>query len=131
MNKLKNAILLLTVVLAQVHTFFHGVKTKVDWYILIDFSRRIDYAVMNLTTSLNFLIISFCLLKPKGLNPEIKKFIFIVCCLDLAHYLLVSKLQFGLVKIFLAVLIWLFIYVKNNFNRVRNNIYNILNEWTR
>lgn len=98
--------LLSTIVLAQLHTVFHGAKTRVDWYLLIDFTRRIDYAVMHLTTSINFLIISYCLYRPKGVNEETKKFIFILCILDLIHYLLISKIYFGLVKAFLAIIIY-------------------------
>jgi len=85
---------------------FHGSKVRVDWYLLIDFTRRIDFAVMYLSTSINFLIISYCLYKPKGIHKEIKEFIFIVCLLDLIHYLLISRVYFGMVKIFLAIIIY-------------------------
>ena len=124
MNRLKNNLLLSTIFLAQLHTLFYGSKLRVDWYFAIDFARRIDYAVMNLTTSLNMLIISYCLYKPKGINSEIKKFIFIICILDLIHYFSVSKLQFGLVKIFLAIFIWLALYIKKNPKKVKSKIIN-------
>jgi len=129
MRKLKNYLLLSTVVLSQLHTLFRGSKTRVDWYLLIDYTRRIDYAVMYTTTAVNFFILALCLKFPEGVKKEIINFIFIVTCLDLFHYFLVSKLYFGLVKIFVAVFIWLFIYVFNNFSRVKNKIYNTIRQW--
>ena len=92
--------------LSSLHTLFRGSKTRVDWYLLIDYTRRIDFAVMYTTTAINFFILAFCLKFPKGIREEIKDFILIVVSLDLLHLILLSKLRFGLVKIFLAFSIY-------------------------
>lgn len=104
--KIKNYFLLFTFVLSQLHTIFRGSKTRVDWYLLIDYTRRIDFAVMYTTTAINFFILSYCLRFPKGVEKEITEFIFIVTSLDLLHLILLSKLRFGMVKIFLAIFIY-------------------------
>lgn len=106
LRKYKNIILLSTVALGMLHTLFHGSKTKVDMYLFLDYSRRIDYAIMHLTTSINFLILAYCLMYPIGVSRDVKRFILIICSLDLIHYLTVSKVYFGVHKIIFAVLIF-------------------------
>lgn len=103
---LKNTILILTPFFSMIHTLFHGHKTRVDWYLFVDYTRRIDFAVMYLTTSINFIILSYCLLYPKGILKDVRLFIFLVCALDLIHYVTVSRLYFGVYKVFLAVIIF-------------------------
>ena len=112
---LKNYLLLLTPVLSLLHSFFKGSKHRVDWYLFIDYTRRIDYAIMYLTTSINFIIISFVMMYPKGVSVDIKIFILIVCLLDLIHYFTVSKVYFGVYKVFLAVILfYIYKYFKND-----------------
>jgi len=119
MLRFKNTLLLSTVGLSMLHTLFHGMKTKVDIYLFIDYSRRIDYAIMNLTTSVNFLILSYCLMYPKGISIDTKRFILIICILDLIHYITVSKVYFGTVKIIFAVILfYLYRYLKNDIKRI-------------
>ena len=103
---IKNYFLLSTFVLSQLHTIFRGSKTRVDWYLLIDYTRRIDFAVMYTTTAINFFILAFCLRFPKGVKKEITEFILIVTSLDLLHLILLSRLRFGMVKICLAIIIY-------------------------
>lgn len=131
MRNLKNYFLLSTFVLSQLHTLFRGSKTRVDWYLLIDHTRRIDYAVMYSTISINFLILAFCLRFPKGVNKEVTEFILIATSLDMLHLLLTSKIHFGLVKMFLAVIIWLIIYAYRNRLIIKNKCYNTYREWIR
>lgn len=102
----KNYFLLSTFILSQLHTIFRGYKTRVDWYLLIDYTRRIDFAVMYTTTAINFFILAYCLHFPKGVRKEVSQFILIVTSLDLLHLILLSKLRFGIVKIFLAIIIY-------------------------
>jgi hypothetical protein len=103
---IKNYFLLSTFVLSQLHTIFRGSKYRVDWYLLIDYTRRIDYAVMYTTTAINFLILAYCLHFPKGVKKEVSQFILIVTSLDMLHLILLSRLRFGIVKIFLAIIIY-------------------------
>ncbi len=103
---IKNYLLLSTFILSSLHTLFRGSKIRVDWYLLIDYTRRIDFAVMYTTTAINFFILAFCLRFPKGIKEEIKDFILIVVSLDLLHLILLSKLRFGIVKICLAIVIY-------------------------
>lgn len=103
---IKNYFLLSTFILSSLHTIFRGSKVRVDWYLLIDYTRRIDFAVMYTTTAINFFILAYCLKFPKGIREEIKDFILIVVSLDLLHLILLSKLRFGFVKICLAIIIY-------------------------
>lgn len=103
---LKNSLLLSTAFLSMLHTLFYGLKTRVDWYLFIDYTRRLDFAVMYLTTSINFIILSYCMMYPQGIYRDVKRFILIICILDLIHYLTVSKVYFGIHKIVFAVLIF-------------------------
>lgn len=129
MRNLKNYFLLSTFVLSQLHTLFRGSKTRVDWYLLIEYTRRIDYAVMYTTIAINFFILAFCLRFPKGVKQDVTDFILIVTSLDLIHLLLTSKIHFGLVKIFVSIFIWLILYVYKNFAKVKCDVRNTLNKW--
>tara|TARA_R110000796_G_scaffold234305_1_gene352936 strand:- start:210 stop:431 length:222 start_codon:yes stop_codon:yes gene_type:complete len=61
---------------------------------------------MYTTTAINFFILAFCLRFPDGIKKEVTGFILIVTSLDLLHLILLSKLRFGIVKIFLAIIIY-------------------------
>lgn len=49
---------------------------------------------------------SYLLLFPKGVSKGTKQFIFILCCLDLVHFVLMKKMYFGFVKVGVAMLIF-------------------------
>lgn len=93
MRNIKNYILLSIIMLSQLHVIFRGSDMRVDWYLFIEHTRRIDYAVMYLCKHLIYVIYSYCLLFPKGINKDVKIFIFILSILDLLHYLLYSHLN--------------------------------------
>jgi hypothetical protein len=101
----KNYLLLLTPLIGHLYTLFRGSSERVSWW-LTDNTRRIDYAVMYYSISINFLILSFCLMYPKGINKKVRKFILILSSLDMMHLMLVSKLKFGIFKILLAFIIY-------------------------
>tara|TARA_R110000823_G_scaffold222259_1_gene350600 strand:+ start:385 stop:741 length:357 start_codon:yes stop_codon:yes gene_type:complete len=107
---LKSWVLLSTLIISQLHTLFWGSEVRVDWYLLIDKTRRIDFAVMYLTTSINFLIISYMMLFPKGISVDVKTLFFIVCLLDILHVLLIGRFHFGYSKVGLAIFIFSIVY---------------------
>lgn len=88
---------------------FYGSKERVDWYFLIDHTRRIDYAVMYLCKHLIYLILAFCLLFPKDILRDTKVFIFIFTVWDLVHYFATSHIGFELFK-WLLVLATFLVY---------------------
>lgn len=107
----KNYLLLSILVLTELHVLFRGLKTRVDWYLLIDYTRRIDYAVMYLNKHFIYIILSYCFLFPKGILKDTKIFIFIWVLLDFVHYLLVSHIGFEWFKLTLSLIVF-FIYKK-------------------
>jgi hypothetical protein len=118
---IKNTLLLSTFLLSQLHTLFRGDKQRVDWSLLIDHSRRIDYAVMYMSIAINFLILAFCLHYPKGVNKNVTRFILIITILDMLHLVLFSKIGFGMAKIGIAFVVYLlyeFIFRGNGNNKM-------------
>jgi len=103
---IKNYILLSVIILSQLHVFFRGSLQRVDWFLFIDHTRRIDYAVMYLSKHLIYIIYSYCLLFPKGIHKYIKVFIFILSIIDLLHYFSTSHIGFGTFKILVTTIIF-------------------------
>lgn len=103
----KDYFLLSLIILSQLHVLFRGLDTRVDWFIFIDYTRRIDYFVMYLCKYLTQLILSYCLLFPNNINKDIKFFIFTMCCADLLHYFTTSSIGFGMEKLFIVGSIFL------------------------
>lgn len=98
--------LYLTVLIGYFPSLFHGNKTRLDLFLLVDHTRRIDFYFMYLGHSINYLILLFLLLFPKRLSVRARQFVFLVCILDFFHYVLLSKLYFGFVKIYAAIFIY-------------------------
>lgn len=117
MRRLINILLLSTTILSQLHVVFRGLKTRVDWFLFIEYTRRIDFAVMYLCTSIIFLIYSIALKYKHKINPDITSFIVIINSLDLIHYFATSRVGFGLVKLFCSILI--FVIYKLRFKIVK------------
>ncbi len=90
---------------------FHGIEKRVDWFLLIDHTRRIDYAVMYLCKHLIYIVYSYCLLFPSGIHKDTKVFIFILAICDLLHYFLTSHIEFALPKLVLCLGIF-YVYKK-------------------
>lgn len=110
----KNYLLISILLLTELHVLFRGYKTtRVDWYLLIDYTRRIDYAVMYLNKHLIYIILSYCVLFNRNIYRDTKIFIFMWACADLLHYLALSHIGFEWVKLFLVILIF-FVYKKIN-----------------
>ena len=103
---IKDWMLYSTVLIGYFPSLFHGDKTRLDLFLLVDHTRRIDFYFMYLGHSINYLILLFLLLFPKGLSVRARQFVFLVCILDFFHYVLLSKLYFGFVKIYVAIVIY-------------------------
>jgi hypothetical protein len=105
-TSIKDWMLYLTVLIGYFPSLFHGNKTRLDLFLLVDHTRRIDFYFMYLGHSINYLILLFLLLFPKGLSVMARQFVFLVCILDFFHYVFLSKLYFGFVKIYAAIFIY-------------------------
>jgi len=105
-TSIKDWMLYLTVLIGYFPSLFHGNKTRLDLFLLVDHTRRIDFYFMYLGHSINYLILLFLLLFPKRLSVRARQFVFLVCILDFFHYVLLSKLYFGFVKIYAAIFIY-------------------------
>lgn len=116
--KLKNYLLLSIVILSQAHMIFSDTKQRVDWYLLIEHTRRLDYAVMYACKHLIYVIYAYCLLFPKGIKHEIKVFVFILAIADILHYFTTSHIGFAFIKL-LGVFGIFLLYkkIKNDENR--------------
>lgn len=114
----KNYLLLSVIILSQLHSFFTGYKERVDWFIFIDYTRRIDYAVMYMCKHLIYLVYAYCLLFPYGIKKDTKVFIFILAIADFIHYITLSHIGFPWFKL-LGVLCVFLIYknINNDENR--------------
>ena len=84
---------------------FRGNPDRVDWFLLVDYTRRLDYAIMYICNHITEIILAFCLLYPEGISRESKRFIFILCILDIIHYFTFSSIGFESEKLLLAFLI--------------------------
>jgi hypothetical protein len=103
---IKDCLLFFTVFFGYLPTLFHGSKARVHWFLLVNHSRRIDFYFLYLGNAVSFLIFISLLLFPKGISKNMKVYIFIVCVLDLLHFLLLSKLYFSFIKLIIAWLIY-------------------------
>lgn len=101
---IKDWMLYSTALIGYFPSLFYGNEKRVDLFLLVDHTRRIDFYFMYLGHSINYLILLFLLLFPKGLSVRAKQFIFLLCILDFMHYILLSKLYFAFIKIYLAIL---------------------------
>lgn len=121
---LKNLALLSTFVISQIHTLFSTYKDwRVDWYLLIEHSKRVDFAVFYSGIAINFLIMAYCLHYPKGISRGISRFILIITVLDMFHLLLMARQGFGMAKIGIALLIYIaYVFYNKTNGDNKNNI---------
>lgn len=102
MRSFKNYILFSLIILSQFYTIFRGSNVRVDWFFLVQHTRRIDYAVMYVTQYITEFVLAYCLLYPNNISRELKRLILIICGLDIIHYFLLSSIGFELEKLALA-----------------------------
>ena len=86
---------------------FFGTKHEVDISFFSNRVARLDFAVLYYSIAINFLILSYCLHYPKGLDKRVTRLILIVTSLDLVHLIVYAKQGFGVVKIGIAILIFI------------------------
>lgn len=94
-------------ILSQVPFAFRGAKLRVDWFLLIEHTKRIDFAILYLTYCINFLILTYALHYRIKVGKFITRLVFTISILDLIHYLTLAKQGFGVAKIGVAFLICL------------------------
>jgi len=104
-TSIKDWMLYSTALIGYFPTIFND-NRRLDLFLLVNHTRRIDFYFMYLGHSINYLILLFLLLFPKGLSTRAKQFIFLLCILDFLHYILLSRLYFGFVKIYAAIVIY-------------------------
>lgn len=110
-RQLKNYLLLSIVLFSQAHMLFSYTKVRVDWYLLIEHTRRLDYAIMYACKHLIYVIYAYCLLFPEGIKKDTKVFIFMLAIADFVHYFTTSHIGFAFVKL-LGVLGLFLLYKK-------------------
>lgn len=98
-DKVKNAILLSTFVIGQIPVIAFGSAKRLNLSFFVERSTRIDFFAMYYTNAISFLILSFLLTYPKGVDKRIAKFVLMVCYFDFLHLLLFAKQRFGISKI--------------------------------
>ena len=113
-----NTALIATFILSQIPFAFKGQTFRVDWYLFIEHTKRIDYAILFYAYSINFIILSYILHYKKKVDKRLTRLILTITVLDLIHLLLIAKQGFGMAKIGIAVLIVLSydLYKKNASN---------------
>ena len=99
-----NILLLSIVFISQLHVLFRGIEYRVDWFIFIDYTRRIDYAVMYLCKHITQIVLAYCVLYPKNVSKQVSYFIFIICCFDLVHFFTTSSIGYGAFKILISTI---------------------------
>ena len=103
----KDILLLSLIILSQLHAIYTGSTLRVDWYLCIKYTRRIDYAVLYICRYLIQIILAYCVLFPMGINRNIKLFIFILSIWDIIHYFTFSSIDYGQLKIIIAFISFL------------------------
>lgn len=114
--KLKNGIILGTYVISLVPKLFYKNPKEIELGIFIKRCTRIDFAAIHYSIVINFFILAYCMHYNKGLDKKVTRLIMIISVLDIMHLALFAKQKFGLVKIFIAVLLVVFyeIYKKRS-----------------
>lgn len=70
-----------------------------------DNTTRLDFVALYYSIAINFLILSYCLHYPKGIDKRLSRFILLICSFDLIHLFLAAKQGFGVVKVGTALMI--------------------------
>lgn len=110
--QLKSIALFFTVVISQLPSLFYGTQERINLSLFVERSTRLDFFAMYYGNALNFLILSYCLYKPEGVDRRVRKIIFIVTLIDLLHLVFFASQKFGVSKIAIAVFIYVIIEFK-------------------
>ena len=105
-HKVKNAILFSSFLIGQIPVLFFGMSERLNLSILVERSTRIDFFTMYYANSIGFVILSYMVAYPKGVDARVARFILIVCYLDFLHLLLFAKQGFGMSKVGFAMAIY-------------------------
>lgn len=108
-NKAKNILLLSCFALGQLPVLFFGTADRTNISFFVERSTRLDFAAMYYANAFSFLILSYLLTYPKGVDVRYARFVLIICYLDLLHLILFASQGFGMTKLALGVIIY-FIY---------------------
>tara|TARA_R110000772_G_scaffold18905_2_gene53249 strand:+ start:383 stop:736 length:354 start_codon:yes stop_codon:yes gene_type:complete len=105
-NKLKNYILISFFFLGQLPSLFFGTDVRLQLGFFTEKTSRLDFFTMYYTNAFSFLILTYLLHYPKGLDKQLTRMILIICYLDFMHLLFFAKQGFGMAKIGVAILIF-------------------------
>lgn len=114
-NKFKNGLLLSCFAIGQMPALFFGTAKRMNLSVFVERSTRLDFAAMYYSNAISFIILSYLLTYPKGIDKRFARFVLIVCYLDFLHLLLFASRGFGMTKLAVAFLIYY--------------IYEILKKW--
>lgn len=116
----KNYLLLSLIIISQIHVFFRGLGISVDWFLLVDKQRGLNFTVFMIGVFVRFIILHYCLLRPYGINKDLKIYLLILSILDLLHFFLTSGLGYAIEKILVSLFILGIVkfirYVKFNYS---------------
>jgi len=109
--RVKNILLLSCFALGQLPVLFFGTSERMNLSLFVERSTRLDFAAMYYTNAISFLILSYLLTYPKGVDKRFARFVLIVCYLDLLHLFLFASQGFGMTKLALGIIIYFTIEV--------------------
>ena len=110
-NKAKNILLLSCFALGHLPVLFFGSNEKMNLSFFVERSTRMDFVAMYYTNAICFLILSYLLTYPKGVDKRFARFVLIVCYLDFLHLLLFASQGFGMTKLALGIITYFIIEV--------------------
>lgn len=121
-NKIiKNGVIILVLIVGALPSIFEGNTNRVNWWLFIDDPVKTYWAAHFYSEQINFALLAFLIMFPKGVNKWLARFLLIITLLDLVHLIAVKKLVFGEVKILAALIISMIIDKikgKNVFKRI-------------
>ena len=105
-GNIKNTLLLSTFIIGQIPVIFFGSAKRLNLSFFVERSTRIDFVAMYYANAVSFLILSYLLTYPKGVDRRISRFILIICYFDFLHLLLFASQKFGMAKIAMAIVVY-------------------------
>lgn len=108
-NRFKNVLLLSCFVIGQFPALFFGTAKRMNLSVFVERSTRLDFVAMYYGNAISFVILSYLLAYPKGVDKSIARFVLIVCYLDFLHLLLFASRGFGMTKLAIGLMVY-FIY---------------------
>ena len=122
---MKNKILFSIFFIAQIPSLFFGTTDRMNLSLIVTRSTRLDFVALYYANAISFLIMAYCLHYKKGISQRITKLILIITSLDFIHLLLFAKQGYGMSKIGIALLIYIFA----EWRTISSYIKNTLTEW--